>query len=213
MCYTSTPVLSAATDYVNNRRHSWWHTDLNDIFDMFSVNKITPQLNTNQTAFTKAVTTMSDYFNPRQNVEFQRYQLRHIPIKSSTSLLISITHASCKSRQCVISWTQTPNWNHSWLLVVPTTKQHEKDWATPLDNMLQFCENIGINRQTTQDVLSNCNDKQTSRRSAKAKTINMLSTTEADNTYLFQLQRQLATSGRTTTLSSPPRHMYAMPQA
>ena len=51
--------------------------DLIDIFDTFSFNKITPQPNTDQAAFTKAVTALSDYFNPRQNVEFQRYQFCH----------------------------------------------------------------------------------------------------------------------------------------
>ena len=51
--------------------------DLNDIFDTLSADKITPVPNTDETVFTKTVTALSDYFNPRQNVEFQRYQFRH----------------------------------------------------------------------------------------------------------------------------------------
>ena len=51
--------------------------DLNDIFNTLSADKITPVSNTDETQFTKTVRALSDYFNPRQNVEFQRYQFRH----------------------------------------------------------------------------------------------------------------------------------------
>jgi len=39
--------------------------DLNDIFNTFSVDRIMPQPNTDQTTFTKAVKVLLDYFNPR----------------------------------------------------------------------------------------------------------------------------------------------------
>ena len=61
------------------------------------------------------------------------------PIKNSTRQSRSITHASCKSRRCVISRTQTLNWSHSWSLVVPTTRQRERDWASLMSLLTPCC--------------------------------------------------------------------------
>ena len=102
--------------------------------------KNTPQPDTDETVFTKAVIALSNYFNPKQHVEFQQYVFWHM--NQEKYELVVKYYAGLMQLTAMCNFTDTDAEIKSQLIAgsadEKTTRKGLTESDVSLDRLLQF---------------------------------------------------------------------------